>query len=110
MRSDGWVPVDSGNIDLAGIGVIGVGNHGQPPQGVGEFLVGAIAENPIAEGIANGSVIVVFFAIGQGDRDHGVGDSPLLLAALGMVGVVTMFCKTPFDRVGWARIFGQDGF
>ena len=100
MRSDGLVPVGSGNIDLAVIGVIRVGNNGQPPQGVDEFLVGAIAKNPIAEGIANGSVIVVFFAIVQSDRDHGVGDSPLLLAALGMVGVFKIFCKTPFDRVG----------
>jgi hypothetical protein len=27
-----------------------------------------MAENPIGEGIANGSVIVVWFAVGQGDR------------------------------------------
>ena len=69
--------------------------------------VGAMTENPIGEGIANGSVIVVWFAVGQGDRDHGVGDGPLLLAALGMVGIFKMFCKTPSDRVGGGRILKQ---
>lgn len=87
-----------------------IGNNGQTSEGLGEFLVGAMAQNAIGEGIANGSAIVVWFAVGQGDRDHGVGDASLLLAALGMVGVFKMFCKTPFDGVGGARILGQDGF
>ena len=87
-----------------------IGNNGQTSEGLGEFLVGAMAQNAIAQNISNSAVIVVFFAIGESDRNHGVGDGPLLLAALGMVGVFKMFCKTPFDGVGGARILGQDGF
>ncbi len=104
VRSNCVVPVGRCDIELVRMRI---GNNGQTSEGIGEFLVGTMAQNAIGEGIANGSVIVVWFAVGQGDRNHGVGDASLLLAALGMGGIVKMSCKTPSDRIGGARILKQ---